>query len=1171
MSRRGWMLMLSGLALGLASSICAQNSNSGDIRGTVTDSNGGLVPGVSVTVTNNDTGVVSKYVTNNDGIYDTNSILPGNYTLEFNKQGFETFKRGPIPLQVGIVTVDAALKVGSASEVIEVKSDAVLLKTEDAQVSTTLSTTELENLPNTDPENGYTYLLKMLPGASSTPGGSMNGGGGNNADPQFDQVINGTMPYFSSFLVDGGSIWLPHSANTDQGLSESVSEVNVIATVAPAQYGGGGSVFNVINKSGTERFHGSAYDYIQNDAFNARSYFDRAPTPKGIQRYNYFGGAVGGPILKNKMFFYYNYQQLKNPNSAFSTASEPTAAMKAGCFNPSLFGTALALDAAHGGTALTSGTPADIAQCSTADAANASTDLVIPTADFDPAAAAIQSNYFLAGQQGNSVLTNNYTYLAAGSGNQAKMIARLDYDVTAKNRISFSIVSRYAPTLLNLNDGSNAPNCPVSCHYGSSDGGNEQISDVWTISPNLVNEFRFSGNREADYDAQASLNQGIRAKIGLSPTVDYADVLPTLVFHGTGTPNGNWITPGTEALFIQNSFVPSDMVTLLKGKNILHFGAELLMEQDNSTPWGGINGATMSFTGQYTTSNPSVSETGYADFLLGDVQGWNTETQPKHYMRAKNPSFFVQDDIKLRPNLTINLGVRSETHGGASEIHNNAGGFDPTLTDPVASTTANPVNSLGSIWFAGLNGARNQSYATKTIVMPRLGFAWTMSPNWVVRGGVGQYASLWSMDTVGGVMGFGSGCGVPNLCGAVGSSTTSSTTTPVVQLSGSGSNLPVLTGAAARNPVAYITPATTPQGSGGTIPYTPYHLPIQNGWQWTVGVQRRLPGNMVAEAQYVGAHWENMMFEADVNQLPANKLGCPSVNGYSACRPYPQFSGIGVGSGGSRTGQYAGISNYESASFMLHKPVSYGLAVELNYTWSQLKDDMDDSGWGEQFGNVYYQDAYNLAANYGPSNFNRPNALKGELLYAIPLGKGHQYLNSTAADAVLGGWTASGDFEAESGVPFTVTMDNPINDGSLGSSDGSNQAALYPNLVGNPNSGGHSVASWFNQLAYASPAQYTFGNNPRNSLRGPDFVFFDFSMAKSFGVPGWESGKFQIRMDAENIFNHPDFRNPNSVLSHVALNGTSTTPPAPSISVGNITGTDGNYGRTIQLSGRFSF
>jgi hypothetical protein len=437
--------------------------------------------------------------------------------------------------------------------------------------------------------------------------------------------------------------------------------------------------------------------------------------------------------------------------------------------------------------------------------------------------------------------------------------------------------------------------------------------------------------------------------------------------------------------------------------------------------------------------------------------------------------------------------------------------------------------------------------------MPRLGFAWELTNNWVVRGGVGQYASLWSEDTVGGVMGFGSG--------SVGSASTSSTTTPVVQLSGSGANLPVLTGAAARNPLSYITPAT-PQGSDGTIPYTPYHLPIQNGWQWTAGVQRRLPANMVAEAQYVGSHWENMMFEADINQLPANKLGQGQ-----AARPYPQFSGIGVGSGGSRTGTYNGISNYQSAQFMLHAPTNHGLDAELSYTWSRLYDDMDDSGWGNQFGNVYYQDAYNPSANYGPSNFNRPNAFKGLVLYALPFGRNHQYLNTTLGDAVLGGWTASSAFEAESGVPFTVIMNSSVSDGSLGGNggDGNSAAVLYPNRVGNPNAGGHSHASWFNQLAYAAPAVNTFGTNPRNSLRSPDLTDIDFSLAKSWHLPGWERGKLQLRIDAIDLPNHPSFASPTNALNPTAL---ATGTPDPS--VGQITETTIN-GRTVQLTGRFEF
>src|SRR6202453_70079 len=922
MIRRNRLVQVCVLYLALSGFASAQNSNSGDIRGTVTDSTGALMPGVAVTVTNTDTGVVNHYVTNGDGLYDTNSILPGNYTLEFSKDGFEKMKRESVPLQVGIVTVDASLKVGSASQEVEVNSQAPLLKTEDAQVSTTLSTTQLANLPNVDPENGWTYLLKLIPGATSTPMGS-NGGGSGDEEPQADQDINGTMPYFSSCLVDGGSIWLPHSANIDQGLSESVSEVNVIATNAPAQYGGGGAVFNVISKSGSNQFHGSLYDNFQNDALNARDYFNTGAKSK--VRYNYFGGSVSGPILKNKMFFFYNYQELKNPQNSITKNSQPTQAMKAGCFNPALFGTSLTLDARHGGTPLTT----NPAQCGAYDSNNGA-DLAIPAADFDPVAANIQNGYYV--NPNLSGLSNNYSYLAPAVNDQTKMFGRFDYNITPTNRLNFSIVERYAPVEVSYNG---SPNCPVNCQNNSSDGGNAQISDVYTISSTMVNEFRFSWNRGADYDAQQSLGQGIPAKLGLQ--FSSADVFPTVSMTGTGAPSN--LGPGTEALFIQNTFAPSDTLTWIKGKNILHFGFELLMEEDNSTPWGAVNGATVNFTGQFTTSNPMV-QVGYADFLLGDVQAWNTATQPKHYMRAKNPSFFAQDDLKLRPNLTVNLGLRSETPGGASEKYNNAGGFDPTIPNPVPGTPTYPVNTNGSIWFAGLNGARTKSFATKTIVMPRLGFAYTPTQIWVFRGGVGQFATLWSEDTVGGVMGFGSGCGFPNLCGAVGSSSTSSTTTPVVQLSGSGENLPVVTGAAARNPLSYITPAN-PQGSGGTIPYTPYHLPIQNGWQWTGGVQRRLPGNMVAEAQYVGSHWGNMMFESDVNQLPANKLGCPTnPTNPQVCRPYPQFSGIGVGSGGSRTGTYNGISNYESAAVMLHKPMGYGLAGELAYTWSQLKDDM---------------------------------------------------------------------------------------------------------------------------------------------------------------------------------------------------------------------------------------
>ncbi len=279
MIRRSWMLMFCGLALGLASSVCAQNSNSGDIRGTVTDTSGAVVPGTNVTVTDTDTGVVSKYVTNNDGLYDTNSILPGTYTVEFSKGGYESYKRTGIPLEVGIITVDAQLKVGAATAVVEVNaSDIPLLKTEDAQVSTTLTTNELTNLPNTNPSNGYIETAEAASrryrrdtGATATVAAVII------ATPSSIRPSTEpcpTSPAIWSTAARSGCRKRQHRPGHERIRVRTQRDWHR----RPSQYGGGGSVFNVILKSGSEQFHGSAYDYIQNDDFNARSYFNNGAT-----------------------------------------------------------------------------------------------------------------------------------------------------------------------------------------------------------------------------------------------------------------------------------------------------------------------------------------------------------------------------------------------------------------------------------------------------------------------------------------------------------------------------------------------------------------------------------------------------------------------------------------------------------------------------------------------------------------------------------------------------------------------------------------------------------------------------------------------------------------------------------------------------------------------------
>ena len=314
---------------------------------------------------------------------------------------------------------------------------------------------------------------------------------------------------------------------------------------------------------------------------------------------------------------------------------------------------------------------------------------------------------------------------------------------------------------------------PIDTQVNSSDGYSAQVSDVYTFNPKIVNEARYSYVRQGNWFLPGSLNKNYPTTIGLQYAK--ANMFPNITIDGIGG-NNNTLNPQTNAIYIQNAFDLSDVVTMVEGKNILHFGADILWQQDNSTPWGNLNGASLTFTGQYTSPGANI---GYSDFLLGDVQQWSALNQPSAGMRSKLPAVFAQDDIKLSPTLTVNLGLRWEIHGGFSEQNNKAGSFDPTLTNPI-------TNTLGSIWFAGDDG---RTQAIKTVygnVLPRFGFAWAPRTDWAVRGGVGEYATLWSMDVDGSPIGFGSA--------STGSISANPGQAPVVQLSGTGSNLPVYFG-----------------------------------------------------------------------------------------------------------------------------------------------------------------------------------------------------------------------------------------------------------------------------------------------------------------------------------------------------------------------------------------
>lgn len=314
------MLGLSAAILCLASLGLAQSTNSGDIRGTVTDPTGAVVPEAKVTVLNLDTGVSREFTTNAAGLYDTVSILPGTYRITFSKVGFSTLVRDGVTLQVGApLTVDGQLTVGAAQQEVEVNAAALLLKTETAEQSTNFLSETMTELPNVS--RNWTNMTKMLPGVTGT-GTTLS--------------VNGAMPYYANFQADGASTTLPHSANVDTSNFEAIAEVQIETSTFSAQYGTGAVVYNQISKNGTNQWHGSAYEFVQNNAFNARNFFSPSVP---IARFNNFGGSVAGPIRKDRAFFYFNTEKIINNSLSYQYYTYPTADMLAGNFSNPIFGT----------------------------------------------------------------------------------------------------------------------------------------------------------------------------------------------------------------------------------------------------------------------------------------------------------------------------------------------------------------------------------------------------------------------------------------------------------------------------------------------------------------------------------------------------------------------------------------------------------------------------------------------------------------------------------------------------------------------------------------------------------------------------------------------------------------------------------------------------------------
>ena len=1141
----------------------AQNTNSADLSGTITDPKGSVIVGATVTIQDIDKDATKVYTTDKAGLFETGSIVPDHYLVTISAPGFKTLVRGPLTLDVGVETLNAALEVGGNTEKIVVTADLELLDKEDGSQTDTLDSQTMAALPQygADWEN----FVNLLPGSSFSYRAGQS------------TSINGNLPY-SSVLSDGATTTLPMSTNSDVTVFETTQEVKVDANNFSAQYGIGGIIFNQITKGGGDKFHGSGYEYFQNDDLNAADYvFQGATKQVPFQRYDNYGFSVGGPVwiphthIKDKLFFYFDWDKTySNGGSSNQVNTVPTDAEKSGDFTglPTIYDyTTQVL------TYSASGVPS-VTRKSFAEEFGNGNKIPAGFPGLSKVAAATQA-YFPEPNAPGSPLTftnpdgtaatlphNNYVTNVPNLGPAKKYFGRVDYQATASHRFTISETESDSP---GVSFGTSQTLCPINCQYQDVSRDNAQISDVWTISPSMVNEARIGFTDQLNFFTPFSNGLGYPAKLGVQWAV--VDAFPNFNFNnylGLGSPSN--------AVYKEMLFDPSDVFTLVKGRHVMHFGGEFIINRADSTAWGNENPGSVGFQGLYTDyelnsqalpnqpNAQSTDPTDYADFLLGYSASWSGQDNPEWGGRLKNPQAFFQDDIKLKPNFTVNLGLRWAGTTGWSEVKGNIAAFDPTVVNPATDPNGH-TNTLGAMWYAfsHANGRKNLQAPVWNTFMPRVGFSWSAHPKTVVRGGFGLYNYTWSDDTYGGGIGnaFGASGGAFDPSGGI-----------YYQLaldSDGSTNSEHQYGQSIHS--LYVASPTTPQAlNGQNVTYNQYHTPVPKIWQYNVTVEQELGNTMMASAAYVGSWGYNLNFPVDVDQVPVGELSSTDTVAGNDKRPYPNFSAV---SGSTNNA----ISRYNSLQVVFQKRLAYGLTFNANYTWSKFLDSQDSSGWGSSAGSQPYQIAICTKCNYGPSNFDVRHVFTFSGIYTLPFGHGGLFLNhNTFEDLALGGWRLSATSRENTGSPETVTMNNGYQNTYGGTGSSNFKDSQYPNQIaptyslslpsGETCAGGngglqtqvHNINNWYNKCAFVTPGAGVFGTVRRNTIYGPDYSNLNLSFGKTFSVA--ERYKLEIRADAQNALNHASFGAPDATIG----NG----QPAAITSV-----TDG--GRHIQGYFRFSF
>jgi len=1146
----------------------AAQTTFGNITGTVSDTSGGALEGAQVTLTNQETDAKLTQTTGSDGLYQFSNLLPGRYRIDVEMRGFKHTTQPDIVVQVQQTSsINLTMQVGDVSQTVEVTSETPLLQPDSSSLGQVID----ERKTNEIPLNGRNvFNLITLSPAAIAQGGSGGSQVGQNPFSWGNYQVGGSFGNQSAEYIDGqpvniGYINLPILIPDQDSISEFKVQYN---NLGPEWGKFAGGIVNLSTKGGSNEFHGVAYEYLRNKVLNAKPFFSTT-NPPYVQ--NQYGGTIGGPVIKEKTFFFFAYDGYRQRASSVFTTTVPTASERTGVFpadvpifNP------LSISAACSAT--------NVAACNRTQFANNT----IPTALINPAAAE-ELKFIPAPTNGSEI--NNYTSAAASGGNTGQYVGRVDQNLSSTQHI-FARYNFFS--LLDLpTDPFRTGLCADRCSENYQT--NAAVIDYSnTIRPDLILNINGSGSRFhylrsptnsnfdlTQYGWPSSYNTLIPAA-GRSPfTPCFSPQDPTV----TCSQGQSFITDHDT----QFAFQPN--MTWIKGRHTFQFGGQLIETYDNYAQTNIASGA-FAFNGSWTNSNAVSGGTGgisFADFLLG--YGLNQSSVFNHsFGEAQVPGlvaqketyrgFYFGDTWRVTRKLTLNYGLRYDLPGGFSVRHDFSTYWDPAATNhtvtgcqlDVATGTGTPGSPCpGDVFLVrnGINPGRTAIPLPKKEFMPRLGLAYSFDQKTVVRTGYGIFftpnwtffglnpsndpintaSTLWVASANGGIS-------PSSTLTATNCTFTAGVPTGTLNCPTNGPFGPTVNGPLGRGNVSAFDAG---QGPEFEAPYTNYKPGYVQ--QFNLDIQRELPWGIFVDAAFAGSrgvHLPNPT-QTRVNQIPDQFLSLqgalvaqvpnpfigittvsplnpttnPTVNAGQLLRPYPEYTNMSLAGDGCCS------SNYNSFQLTVTKRFQSGGSFLAAYTNAKLLTNADtlttwlESGVGE------VQDWNNLKAERSLSSQDVPQRLVLSYVYDLPIGHGKKYFADATGvmSKVVSGWGVDGVTTFQKGFPLPISYgaSTPLSSANLGI------GVLRPNYVpGCDKTVPHTSLSggivWFNPSCFTPPPDWGFGNEGRvdPTLRGQGINNWDIAIFKTTNFGPEDKLGLQFRTEFFNTFNRVQFGPPNT-------------------------------------------